>query len=300
MTDTVNVETGDTQESQTAIQADLPLEPAGDDGFSAAFDATLSGEPVPQVEAKVEESPQPEEVKEAEPPPPTVEELMAQMKSEFYTELGKVRDTAAGRVGELNQRVQQMLAQQKSSGGSGLQLSKEKLKRLSGEFPEMAEMIAEDLNEALASVGGQPQQFDQSQFDARLKEEVGSIHVSMTKDMERFKLGIVQPDWADVIGLPDENNVIPDTEFRRWLKTKPLEFQDRVASSWVATEIAGAINQFREETAKSQPNTDLANQQAQQRKKRLEDAVTPTHARQAAPQPSVEDDFEAGFRAVRG
>lgn len=273
------------QEVQDAVT------PQGDDGFESAFDAAKSGEEV--VAPKSDPEPVVEKAEEPEvPPKPTVEELFAQMRTEFYQELGKVRDTAAGRVGELNQRMQQMLSQQRSTGGSGVTLSKDSMKRLSGEFPEIAEMLAEDLSEALKGVGGGPQ-VNQEEIDRIVLSRVENVRDGMSKDMERFKIGVLVPDWESIVGLPDANGQLPETEYRRWLKTKPLDYQSSVSASWNAREIADSINLFRKEVGGQ-------DQQAQQRKKRFEDAVAPTQAKRAAPMPSTEDDFEAGFRKVKG
>lgn len=246
------------------------------DNFEAGFEKGATGE------EPVVEEPAEEEVREEVPPEPTIDDRLAEMSSKFNQELAKVRDTAAGRIGEMNQRMQQMLSQQSSSGSSGVKLTKENLKRLSGEYPEIAEMLAEDLSESLKMNGGV--NFDPSIIDQRVNERVAQERDAMMKDMEKFKLSMLHSDWEDVTR---------DEKFRTWLGGQPLEYQDKIGSSWDAKEIAGALTAFKEQTNRVQ-------QQAQQKQKRLEAAVPTTKATQTAPAPDLNDAFASGFKSVRG
>lgn len=255
---------------------------------NAAFEAGFAIGSGDEVEAPVAvEEPIQEEAVEPEnvtPPPPTTEQLIEQAKAEIYRELAKVRDTSAGRIGEVNQRMQQLLSQQQSAGGSGVKLTKESLKRLNSEFGEMAEMLAEDLSEALGNFGGGAPAFDPSVIDQQVTQRVAAVKDELSKDMERYKLSLAHDDWEEVVGRED---------FRSWLGGQPLEYQDRINNSWNAREIATALSSFKEQTQKVQ-------QQAQQRQERLANAVTPTQATQAAPAPDASDDFLAGWNSVRG
>lgn len=251
-------------------------------GFAAVMDEDPQEDSIPESKQEAKEDANQESAQEA-PPVLTPEELIAQAKAEIYQELAKVRDTSAGRIGEVNQRMQQLLSQQQSTGQSGVKLTRESLKRLNAEFGEMAEMLAEDLSEALGGMGAAPQ-FDPEVINQRVQQEVAVVRDSMVKDMEMWKLSTVHPDWSDVV---------KKDEFRTWLAGKPLEYQDRINSSWDAREIAGALSSFKDETQRVQ-------QQAQQRKTRLEAAITPTKATQVAPTASDADEFAAGFFKVAG
>lgn len=240
--------------------------------FESGFALGAGEDPAPEPEEPQEEEAQPE---------PSIDDRFAEMSAKFNQELAKVRDTAAGRIGEMQQRMQQMLSQQSSSGGSGLNLTKDNLKRLSGEYPEIAEMLAEDLSESL-KLGGQS--FDPSIIDQRVEERVSREREEMKKDMEKFKLSMIHSDWEDVV---------QDDKFRTWLGGQPLEFQDRINASWDSREIAGALSAYKEQTQKVQ-------QQAQQKQKRLEAAVPTTKATHTAPAPDLNDAFASGFNSVRG
>ena len=286
---TTEVESTVDQEVPATQTEEQVVEAQDDGGFAAAFEAARSGEELPPEPAAEEPVAGPEPA----PPEPTIDERFAALEAKFSQELGRVRDTAAGRIGEVNQRMQQMLSQQQTAGQSSLKLSKDNMKRLSSEFPEIAEMLAEDLSEALKGYGGSSSQFDPSVIDQKVAEATTVIADRLTKDNERFRLSLVEENWEEVIGVPDVDGNIPDTEYRRWLSKQDDEYQQKVGGSWNAREIAASIKKFREDTAK-------AKQQVQQRKTRLADAVTPTGGTQVAPAPDATDDFLAGFRSVRG
>ena len=54
----------------------------------------------------------------------------------------------------------------------------------------------------------------------------------------------------EVIGLPDkdesEGGVPPDTEYRRWLKTQPKEYAERVLKSYSPIVIGRSLDKFAE------------------------------------------------------
>lgn len=257
----------------------------GDGAFEAAFTAASTGEEyilpaVEEPESAAETEPEPEPV----PPEPTLDERLNALKSELQLELGKVRDTAAGRFGELNQRVQQVLTQQQSTGQSGAKLTKESMKRLGAEFPEMAEMLVEDLSEAFGSAGGSQPVFDPSVIDQRVEERVSVVKDELTKEFEKFKVSTVYSDWEDKVRTQD---------FKEWLWSKDEAYQERIGNSWDSKEIIKALSTFEQETKKAEVQT-------QQRNKRLEDAITPTTATKSAPVPDEYDAFLSGFKAVRG
>lgn len=264
-------------EQEQEVATNEPDTSAAD--FEAGF-AEASGEEPVVSEEPVKEEAKAEPVQEA-PPGPTPEELIAQAKAELYQEIARVRDTSAGRIGEVNQRVQQLLSQQQSTGQSGAKLTKENLKRLNAEFGEMAEMLAEDLSDL--GIGGAPA-IDTAVIDRMVEERVSAASEAMAMKLEMFKLSTVHSDWDEVV---------KKQEFRSWLASKPLDYQDRINASWDAREIAGALSSFKDETQKVQ-------QQAQQRKTRLEAAITPTKATQSAPTVSEADEFAAGFFKVAG
>lgn len=264
-------------------------QPQDDGGFSAAFEATMSGEDPPQAEATPEPALEAESEPESAPvpPEPTVDERLAAMETRFNNEIARVRDTAAGRIGEVNHRMQQLLQQQRTAGGSNVKLSATSMKRLSEEFPEMAEMLAEDLTEALAGMGGGQPQIDPQVIDQLVTEKTKAIEDNLTRGMEKYKLSMTHKDWQQVV---------QEDGFNQWLFGQPPDYQQRINNSWDAGEIADALSAYKA----TRPAKAAVQQQAQQRKQRFADAVTPTQATQTAPVPSTDDDFLAGFKAVRG
>lgn len=269
-----------------------------DSGFESGFAEARGEEPpvtesVSNEEPAVEQGQQQAEAPAAETPQEetpeqnliaglTDEQLRGVLaKANMVDDLVVRIEKTHGKIGELNRTIQQL--QQKNGSAN---LSAGQLKRLSGEYPELASLLAEDLSEALAGTGGgQTQQLDPSAFDARVAEQVSAVE-------KKFEKKLVLRDH------PDFDQVCQSDDFRLWLTTVlPPEESARLNTAWESEYVSGQITAFKTWRAAA---AESAEKTRESRNKRLESAVAPTGSRSVTPnQPSPDDEFEAGFKQVR-
>lgn len=198
-------------------------------------------------------------------------------------ELTTTRDKLFGRFGELNRTIQQLQDakpdQQPAATAAGTRITADKLKRLSEEYPEIAEILAEDLSDVLSAPAPQ----EPVDIDARLKSHADEVSHTVNERLADQMMTYLRRDWREVIASPE-------FALYRSQEMKP-EDGEQFDTSWDPFYIDGEIKKFDEWKGKQ-------NKQAE-KTSRLENAVQPRgtttdHA------PSDTDAFEAGFRAVRG
>lgn len=262
-------------EEQAQEQEAAPVQ-SDDDAFMAGFNQANGIEP----EAK-ENKPEPE---------PESKQLIAGMTEDQLKELlekaaevDKLREQQAkvfGSLGSLKQSIDQLRNQPRPTA-TAVQVTKEKLKRLSETFPEMAEMIAEDLNGVLA--GGAPASVDPAQFEELVEQKLSTKLQQTQQQFEARVLSVMHPDWK---------TVVPSPEFNQWKQSLPEEVREELDSSWDAEFIGSKLSEFKDWKSKT-----AASQQAKQR--RLEAAIAPRGSAQP-PAQSDDDAFIAGFKQARG
>ena len=184
---------------------------------------------------------------------------------ELQAEQVKLRDTAFGKIGGIERRVQEL-----ASGGAGL--SEADIAPFVEDFPELASVLGK-----LRGPGS-----------VNIDDAVAAKMQPMVSDLERkFEQRLLKrehPDWQQVTQAP---------EFGVWASSKPTEYQQQLADSWDADFIASALSEFKQAKPKSStPSTPS-------RKDVLQAAIQPrgTGSAQAAGT-SPEDDFEAGFNSA--
>lgn len=211
----------------------------------------------------------------------------------FKQDASRRIDQSLGRYGELNRTIQQMQQQPKG----GIALSKDKFKRLSNDFPELATLLAEDLSEALGAAPAAPEQkappatIDpeelQRKFDERLNEKLQELALNNEKRqlMRRHK------DWEQVVQSAD---------FNQWGSTLPQAEWESIRSSMDADTVASAIDRFKQAKSEAEAAAKAAATKAtkqQSASKRLEAAITPTGTAGSVPQLTERDLFLQGFRS---
>lgn len=217
-----------------------------------------------------------------------------------------------GKLGEFN-RTLQSLQQMQASGRPAEQAAARKiagdmLKRTRQAYPDLADAIANDLNEIFAtsaSDGGQsgqdatkaqqqgaqnvqgptPEQI--AQFtQARIADAVGHV----TRQQELKLLAMRHPDFQQVAASAD---------FRLWAESLPAEDRAQVFTSEDALYVAEKLDAFKAFRSQQAAQADAKKASAQ---KRLAQAVAPTSGNpgHAAPIQTEEDAFLAGFAGARG
>ena len=274
------------QETQVTTQVDTNQAEA-----AAAFTAAVNGTPIEPVQA-TEEKPAAEEVKEEKPEPEasapvqeaaptapspvslTAEELAdlratSQRATEFQTELRK----ANGRIGALNDQLQQLLKEKKDAGKPAT-LTPMELKRTREEYPELAGHISSDIAEWLSSqlaVGQDPEA-----VSALVKQELAKQRAEIAKETVAERQQALEEEH------PDARQVINSPDFADWVATLSEKERTTVQTTNSEFVLARKLTAFKawhtERLTRVQASADAATAAKDQSKKRLEAAVTPQGA----------------------
>ena len=278
-----------------------------DDAMNAEFEKGFHVErgeevPEPEVAAEPEIEVTPEPVVAPEPEVAATPALAGLTEEQITTALARVSqqqatiDKLGGRIGHLIQQVEQLkstprtVAEQRSFDL--------KLTRLTENFPELAEILREDLKdmgpgEAAAPAAAGPT-FTAEDVDKIVTEKLTAFQHQQERAMEVKVLGSAHPDWEQVIKTPQfaiwRDNVIADgkelmeSENAAFISRKLTEFKDWAKVTVVTAPVAPAP-----------APTGASNRQ------RLANAVLPrTAAAQPAQSPVTEEDaFMAAFKAER-
>lgn len=236
-----------------------------DEAMQRGFDAvngieTPEPEPEPVPEPKLFAGYTEEQIKEMAA---TVESLKQREQKLF------------GSMGAMKQSIDALRNQPKPA--ATVAWSADKLKRLSAEYPELANLLSQDLGDMATS--GNPQQIEQ------LVEQ--RIQTSLDKASQAYEaklLTLQHRDWKQIVAAED---------FVGWKETLPAEEKAELDASWDAALIGEKISQFKEWRSKTV-------QTKQTNQKRLEAAITPKSSSSARPAPTENDAFMAGFKSVRG
>ena len=299
MDEELNQEQVDAEESAAFEAAFNQQRDALDESHS---DDTPVVEAPKPVEEPAAETPKPDEAPAAEPETPKT--VLAGLTEEQVTQaLARVSqqqmtiDKLGGRLGQLMQTVESLKTQPRTVADQrSFDL---KLEKLSEAFPELAEMLREDLKGIGAGSGdapaqAQPQTFTADDVNKIVTEKLTAFQQQQERGLEVRMLSTAHPDWEQTIRTPQfalwRDNVIEDgkalmeSENAAFISLRLTQFKDWVKNTTSPVHQAPAPAPHRQA-----PNQRLAN------------AVMPRgQAVQAAPGPATEEDaFMAGFKAER-
>ena len=247
-------------------------------GFASSF-----GEEVRADEAPADNEPEQEQQDEQSEDGEAEEEagLTAEELTAMLAKIPKIDEveqaTAAeirklhGKLGEFNRHLQELKTARTGAG----KLDASKLKRLNEDYPELAQILADDLNEAGFDNTSQQPAIDYSQQMAQVKDE-------MYKDMQKNLLLIQHQDVFDVVATD---------EYRVWKQTQPAEVQQQLDTSFDAMFLGKQITAFKEWRGKKSTGT-------QQRQTILERALNPKGTQPKAKSVALSelDGFMAAFK----
>ena len=209
-------------------------------------------------------------------------------------------DKMAGRIGQLMQQIDSLRTNPPTTQQAQKALDL-KLEKLSGAFPELANLLREDLA-GLQGGGGElpvtaPAGITQEQFDTALATRLQATQANLTEQMEVKVLTIVHPDWNKVIRTnefalwrdnvlgPEEGNKLMFSEDSSFISQRLTEFK-----KWREVAVAAA----NPTPAPVVPITSA-------RTTRLTNAVLPVTGAKPVQAPVTEDDaFAAAFNRERG
>lgn len=256
-------------------------------------DAVIVQEPAVIVPAAGQIADEPKEVVTEEPAVPDRKEVIAgytedELKSALamLPKLQKALDTTNGTLGSRladQQRALDELREQRQKTGT---LSADKLTRLGKEFPELASMLAEDLNEYIAQ--GAPDAVNTEQFVKSRMDEMDKRLVEMEQAREIKALTRKHADWRQVASYtksPEGFINWANPAFGNWVTAQPDETRTRIVSEWDADFLTDQLSKFKEETKPKVVKKEV-----------IEAAVMPRGAGGKFI-PAVADEEEAAFRA---
>jgi hypothetical protein len=211
---------------------------------------------------------------------------------------------AYGKIGELNSHLKQLMQAPTKRGIRQIEL---KFNRLEQEYPELAELLKEDLAAALSVAqeevdAAQPAQSTetpqqsaeqstetpQQSAEAPSEDALRERELALRAEYEARLLSAKHPDWQQIAASSD---------FNIWLASQPPQVQQVARTSWSAEELSAVLDLYKTSVSALSERTKAATQSVRQR--RLETAVPAAGTESAAPPMSSElDEFLAGFQSV--
>lgn len=228
----------------------------------------------------------------------------AALVPQLQQELARTRDTTAGKIGSLKQTLDAVQA----AAAKGQAPTVRQLKRLEAEFPELAQLLREDLADQEDGAGAPGAHGDPS-GDAAASGQPGAAPANTPpadplsdprvqhelRQQAQQVVDTIHPDWKDLARTD---------EFRTWRTTLPPQAQHLLATSWRADVMVPAFNDFKawraNQAAQAQAAAAAAATANKQRDKRLEHAMPATTGRPTGTNAVDEDAaFLSGFNETR-
>lgn len=216
-------------------------------------------------------------------------------------ELRTTRDKTFGRIGSIQQVVDAVKAQ----ASAGRAFSAPQLKRLAEEYPDMAQLLSEDLGEAFAQPAPAAPAVEAAPVDDNASGDAPGAEATYDpfadpRVQERLKqqeeavrnshLAVVSarhPDWIDLRATP---------EFAEWRNNLPAPAQELLAKTWDSSVLTDAIADFKGWRDKRNASASAS----KQRDNRLENAIPATTGRATGAHVVDEDaEFAKGFKIAR-
>ncbi len=268
-----------------------PKTPAQDDGQQTRDDAGRFAKPEPKPDAKAKPETKPAEKPEyVQLTKQDYERLDAAAKrtDDFEKQFSK----AFGTIGDMQKIVKALQGQ--TPRGLAVKIPEGAFAAMEKDFPELAQHTRAALEatlKGLEGTGSPSAHVDTAEFESKLEERVLKL---ASEDLEdEF------PEWQKIVGAVDTRKgekPDPNNAFRKWLATKPKDYQDRINGTNSAGVITRAIRSFQSET-KPDPAPPAIDPQAKARANRIQGAVRPKGDGGHPPGASAGDEFDAGFRS---
>lgn len=210
---------------------------------------------------------------------------------EMKATLGKQTDNIFGKIGGLERVLKQF--QEQTPTGSTVEITEDDLAELRDEFPELVGpqlKMMQRIAGKMRGTGGAAE-FDAERIHATvnpmLAQAGDTLLIRAKTEIAEETLAETHADWKSVIGMPNDQGVLPDTEYRKWLATQPDEYQQRINNSYSPVVIGKSIDKFREHQASLKKNAE--------RRDRFDQAVTPKGDGGNEPPPDGDEAFNAGY-----
>jgi len=252
----------------------------------SGFDGAFSDSPVTPVEPPVESAPveteespavvEPEVASEPEVAAPEIDvRALADRISHLPDEIRRVH----GKYGELHREIQSL--QQNSRRINPDDIVADRFKRISVDYPDLAELLAEDLKGLFAGVSSDSPEEPKQPVD--VEQIVLSRTEPLTKQIQVLQLSLEHADWKHVARSP---------EFQQWKSALPMDEQDRLDNSWDAAYLSEKLSAYK---ATIKPKEEVS-PKASEKNKVIQAAVTPVGSKASAP--ATDSELDAFLRAT--
>ena len=249
-------------------------------------------DPEPEIKEDEEPAAQDDDAnKEPEKVEPTLEEKL-QAALERVQKLEKGLTTTNGTYGTQLEQLRRKVAEVENRKPEQRQfnLTAAQLKRISEQYPELADALANDLTDAFgATVEAKQQETSkpEPQNDPRVDELSESTNrmADQLKQIALNELGRVHGDWHSIASwnekeIPGVGKVIHwnNPAFGEWVNKQDDDIQDVVYKSDDISAIANVITKYKNETKPAQQQ-ETTTQNKSNVNRKLEKAVLPTGRR---------------------
>lgn len=179
-----------------------------------------------------------------------------------------------GKFGELNRALLELQKNGQTQQQAKVNFNGASFKRMQAEFPEIAEILAEDFNNFGTA--------DNTQSNEVIESRVAQVREELSKDMQKSLLLIQHKDAPQLLVSDD---------YKVWKQTLPDEERVKLDDSWDAMYIGEKLTEYKNWNAAKNSGT-------QERKERLQRAMTPKGTQAALkPQAMTElDGFNMAFK----
>lgn len=264
----------------------------------AALEAGFTGSEVQEVSPKVEEQPKEEAIQEdrqqdrqevekkddeGEDKPLTRADLQALLdrNAALESQLTKVHDKAFGKIGELQQKIERLK-------GAGTKISPKAKERLADEFPELASMLFDGVeDDAPEPAPNQNPPYKGPSVD----ELVESRTKELEKNFEKKLLKQSHPDWEEIVQTKD---------FSEWAAALPPQEQSEISNSWDSIYLTKKFNEFKKWRTGQEEKSAAKKTKDEDLKRRLESAIQPKGSPKGLADLDDDDEASAMERAFSG
>jgi len=279
---------------------------AQDAAFGAGFGTEAKTDKPAQTDKAAKDAPEPKPAETPRVEEPKPEPEFVQITAKEWADIKAAAARTASYDGQFSKlfgttgQIQKLINEQRAAAQNNqpapaakkFEIPKESFAAMSRDFPELAAQVQTALEAALSGipVGGANDASDPAKLEAMLSQYRAKHELEVLED--------AFPDWRQRVGATSAPGEAPDPNhpFRKWLATKPEEYQVRLNNSESAAVITRAIRTFERETkgATAQPATPARDAA---RAERIKAAVQPRGDNAGAAQPAntAEDAFAAGF-----
>ena len=208
-----------------------------------------------------------------------LDELLGKSRQvdELSEKLGKLHDVTHGTLGSYKDKLSKIEELVGTMNGGKLNTSSLTFKRLSEYEPELAEMLAQDLQDNYQT-GGNTSSFSIEDYDAQITEREKKRDLEVEK-----KLLIIQH--------PDVLDILKSNEWNQWVGIQDDLTKDTVSKSNDSVKLGRIVRDYK-------TWRDSMNKTQETKQSRLENAVMPNEGgiSRSRSDESDEEAFLAGFR----